>query len=102
MGILIGSLLLVSVSFNFFLLWFGYRSLLRHSDLVALVEDLEYKLDYFRQHLEGVYELPMYYGEPTIQNLIEHSRLLLVSFDKFNKDYGVFSGEQEDESQETE
>lgn len=98
MIILATSSLIVNVFFS----WFIYRSLIRQSDLVALIEDLEYKLDYFKQHLEGVYELPMYYGEPTIQNLIEHSRLLLTSFERFNKDYMVLSGEEEYELQETE
>ena len=102
MGFIIGLLLAVSVGANGFLCWFIYRSLVRQSDLVALIEDLEYKLDYFKQHLEGVYELPMYFGEPTIQNLIEHSRLLLRSFDRFNSDYQVFNGEDLNELQETE
>lgn len=102
MGFIIGLLLIISAGFNGFLSWFIYRSLVRQSDLVALVEDLEYKLDYFKQHLEGIYELPMYHGEPTIQNLIEHSRLLLASFNKFNEDYQVFNGEGLDELQETE
>jgi hypothetical protein len=83
--------------------WFVYRSLLRHADLVALVEDIEYKIDFFSQHLKSLYELPVFYGEPTIENLIEHSKLLLTSFEKFNKDYDLFNGEEveEDELQET-
>ena len=102
MGIMITLLLTASVISNCFFCWFIYRSLIRQSDLVSLIEDLEYKIDYFKQHLEGVYELPMYYGEPTIQNLIEHSRLLLASFDKFNENYQVFNGEENYELQEAE
>ena len=87
--------LLFSVVLNFFLFWFLYRFLQRHSNLVSLVEDLEYKIDYFSRHIEGVHELEMFYGEPTLKNLIEHSRLLLSSFEKFNEDYRVFNGEEE-------
>lgn len=86
-------LLILSFILNVLFGWFIFKSLQRHSDLVALVEDLEYKIDYFRQHLEGLHELPMFYGEPTIQNLIEHSKLLLSSFDGFNKEYDMFNGE---------
>lgn len=86
--------LVTSLFLNAAFTWFIFKSLVRHSDLVALVEDLEYKIDYFRQHLEGLHELPMFYGEPTIQNLIDHSKLLLTSFEQFNQDYDVFNEEE--------
>lgn len=86
--------LVTSLVLNAAFAWFIFKSLVRHSDLVALVEDLEYKIDYFRQHLEGLHELPMFYGEPTIQNLIDHSKLLLTSFEQFNQEYDVFNEEE--------
>jgi len=93
--------LVLSLILNVFLFWFLYRFLQRHVNLVSLVEDLEFKIDYFKQHLENLYELDVFYGEPTIEKLIGHSKLLLTSFDQFNKDYEVFNGEEEyDELQE--
>jgi len=86
--------LVTSLFLNAAFAWFIFKSLVRHSDLVALVEDLEYKIDYFRQHIEGLHELPMFYGEPTIQNLIDHSKLLLTSFEQFNQEYDVFNEEE--------
>ena len=88
---------LFSVVLNVFLFWFLYRFLQRHSTLVSLVEDLEYKIDFFGQHLKSLYELPVFYGEPTIENLIQHSKLLLASFEQFNKDYDLFNGEEVEE-----
>lgn len=85
----------ISTLFNLVLCWFIYRILDRQASLVALIEDLEYKIHLFSKHLEQVYELPMYYGEPTIENLIQHSKILLSSFNQFNKDYIVFNGEEE-------
>lgn len=85
----------LSLSLNVIVCWFIYRSLDSQAELVALIEDLEYKIDLFSRHLESIYELPMYYGEPTIEDLINHSRILLSSFDQFNKDYIVFNGEEE-------
>lgn len=92
---MIYGLLILSFITNVFLCWFLYRFLQRHSFLVSLVEDIQFKIDYFSKHLEGLYELEVFYGEPTIQNLIEHSKLLLTSFDAFNKDYDVFNGKEE-------
>ena len=88
-------LLAVSIVGNVFLSWFLYRFLQRYSSLVSLVEDLEYKIDYFSKHIQGIYELEMFYGEPTLKNLIEHSKLLLSSFEQFNEDYRIFDGEEE-------
>ena len=88
-------ILALSLTLNVIVCWFIYRSLGRQADLVALIEDLEYKIDLFSKHLESVYELPMYYGEPTIENLINHSKLLLSSFVQFNENYIVFNGEEE-------
>ena len=92
---MIYSFLILSLFGNIFLCWFLFRFLQRHSFLVSLIEDIQFKIDYFSKHLEGLYELEMFYGEPTIQNLIEHSKLLLSSFKTFNEDYNVFNGKEE-------
>ena len=89
------AVLLLSGMLNIFLIWYVYRILYRQTDLVALVEDLEYKIFLFSKHIENVYELPMYYGEPTIESLISHSKTLLSSFEQFNEDYIDFMGEEE-------
>ena len=85
----------LSLSLNVIVSWFIYRSLDRQSELVALIEDIQYKIDLFSRHLESIYGLPMYYGEPTIEELIQHSKILLSSFQQFNIDYIAFNGEEE-------
>lgn len=92
---MISLLLILSLLFNAFLVWYLYRFFIRYSDLVSLVEDLQYKIFYFSKHLESLYELETYYGEPTVQKLIDHSKVLLSSFDQFNEDYVSFEGEEE-------
>lgn len=85
----------LSFCLNVFLVWYIYKFFVRYSDLVSLVEDLQYKIFYFSKHLESLYELETYYGEPTVQKLIEHSKVLLSSFSKFNEDYISFEGQEE-------
>ena len=92
---MISILLILSLITNAFLVWYLYRFFIRYSDLVSLVEDLQFKIFYFSKHLESLYELETYYGEPTVQKLIEHSKVLLSSFDEFNDDYVSFEGEEE-------
>ena len=99
---MIYGLLILSFTANMFLCWFLYRFLQRHSFLVSLVEDIQFKIDYFSKHLEGLYELEMFYGEPVLQNLFEHSRVLLDSLDDFEEDLIMFNIEEEYEQLQAE
>lgn len=89
--------LILSVLLNLFFIWFIYRLLYRVSDLVALIEDLRFKIQFFKGHLSRVYELEMFYGDITLENLLEHSRELLSSFDEFNKQYDILEQEEIDD-----
>lgn len=83
----------LSLALNLFLVWYIYKFIVRYSDLVSIIEDVKFKISFFSRHIKEVHELEMFYGEPTIQNLIEHSNLLLSSFEKFNEDYSTFNGD---------
>jgi hypothetical protein len=88
-----------SILFNVFLLWYLYRFLERHAEIVSLVDDIQNKFSFFKEHLESIYGLETFYGEPVIQNLIEHSKTLLLSFEQFNEDYELLD-EKEDEDEQ--
>lgn len=87
--------LVLSLIFNIFLVWFLYRLLNRHSYIISMVEDIQFKINLFSNHLENLYELEIFYGEPTIQKLIEHSKILLSSFVELNEDYDMFIREEQ-------
>jgi len=91
-------LLLAASSFlNIFLLWFLYRLIERQAEISVIFQDVRYKMGFFKKHLNNIYELPMFYGEPTLENLITHSKELLETFDIFEKDILILSGEDEEE-----
>lgn len=87
-------LLFLSLSLNLFLVWFIYRSMYRLSDLVALLEDVSFKISFFEKHLETVYELEMFYGDSTLESLLQHSRELTESFQDFRKEYAILAEEE--------
>jgi len=94
-------LLFLSLFLNLFFLWFIYRAVYRISDLTILLDDILFKIGFFEKHLKSVYELEMFYGEPTLENLIQHSKELIESFDNFKQDYALLVEEEIDgESQE--
>ena len=47
------------------------------------IDDLFEDIDEFSSHLEGVHSLETFYGDETLQNLIRHSKELLVEFDQY-------------------
>ena len=50
-----------------------------------LVEDLAS----YQNHLQQLYEMEMYYGEPRIKNLIVHSRQIIDHVKEFNDVYNI-------------
>lgn len=80
-------LLYTSVILNFVFLWFVVRNLQKNIELENNTTLIFEKIDLFRNHLEQLYELEMYYGDDNLMNLIEHSRQLMNDFMDFQEDY---------------
>ena len=54
------------------------------------IQALRDSVEGFSQHLKHVYELEMYYGDETLQALIEHARELSSSFEEYDEFYNLF------------
>ena len=93
--------LVLSLALNAILLWYIKKmlsKLLSVSDNMGnLVEDLAS----YQNHLQSIYEMEMYYGEPSIKNLIIHSRQIIDHVKDFNDVYNL-TEERLDEVNETE
>ena len=91
--------LILSVGINILLLWYIKKllsQLLPISDNMGnLVEDLTS----YQTHLQQLYEMEMYYGEPSIKELILHSREV-DHVKGFSDVYNIMS-ERSDEVEET-
>ena len=81
--------LVLSVAVNGVLLWYIRKmlgNLLSVSDNMGnLVEDLAS----YHSHLQQLYEMEMYYGEPSIKNLIVHSRQIIEHVKEFSDVYNL-------------
>ena len=81
--------LTLSVALNGVLLWYIRKmlgKLLSVSDNMGnLVEDLAS----YQNHLQQLYEMEMYYGEPSIKNLILHSKQIIEHVKEFNDVYNL-------------
>ena len=94
-------LLILSVALNGILLWYIRKmlgKLLSVSDNMGnLVEDLTS----YQNHLGQLYEMEMYYGEPSLKQLIVHSREIIEHVKEFSDVYNL-TEERMDEINETE
>ena len=77
--------LAISVILNGLLLWYAIRVLQKLSyiyDNINILQDIN---NAFIEHLESVHEMEMYYGDPTLGALIQHSQLVVEQYKNFNE-----------------
>ena len=76
-------ILVVSISINALLAWYGYRAIRKY---LMYSENIYFLLDDvsgFSSHLESLHELQTFYGDETLQNLIHHSKRLIEEIEEF-------------------
>jgi len=92
-------LLYISVLINLALLWWSSRMISDMKDVESDVDTVLRDVDDFRQHLEKLYELEMYYGDETLASLIDHSRDTVNSILDFSYKHSLEIREIEEEEE---
>ena len=88
--ILFVSGLIFSVWFNLYLL----KKLLYFNENF---EQVNLAIAEFNKHLEAIYELPMFYGDENLSNLISHSRELKQDLVDFQNRYSEWEKEEREQ-----
>jgi hypothetical protein len=89
--ILLSLCLTLSLLVNGVLIWYCRQLAKQFVFFTRNVSDLEAALGDFDSHLKGVHELETFYGDETLQGLIEHSRAIVGQIGDF---YDGFSLEE--------
>ena len=87
-------LLFLSVLLNIFSVWYVknlFNEIVERDDDV---EQLIMSFTSFEEHLSSLYEMEMFYGDTTLQGLLEHSRALIGDLDEY-KNRHFYSEEEE-------
>ena len=87
--------LLVSISLNIFMFWYG-RAILgdfyyMSDNLGSLIE----QIILFSEHLRSVHELEMFYGDEILGGLIRHSKDLVETVQDFVEIVELFEADEE-------
>jgi hypothetical protein len=89
-------ILVLSIALNFLLGWYVIKLLQKIRTFTEGIFDIVEKLNLLSGHLETIYQLEMFYGEPVLQNLIKHLKVMVVDIKVF-RDSFVISEDQEQE-----
>lgn len=73
------------VTTNVIFVWYIRRLLTIISDTTEGIKDMKEAINAFSQHLQQIYKQETYYGDPTIERLIKHSKILVSEIDQFVK-----------------
>ena len=87
-----------SVILNIVLIYVVVKSWKRLLFIGDNIDDLSYSVSSFREHLTKVYELEMFYGDETLQNLLNHSAELEKYL--FDLEASFSAGELSDDGRE--
>ena len=81
--------LVLSVSINGILIWFGKEQSRQLLYVSQNIGDLVELMDNYREHLTKVYQLEMFYGDETLEYLMSHTRSLLVILEDYDDIYKI-------------
>tara|TARA_R110000824_G_scaffold157825_1_gene331321 strand:+ start:332 stop:646 length:315 start_codon:yes stop_codon:yes gene_type:complete len=101
MLVLMTFLFLVSLATNVVLVWYVRRVILEIAPLHERTLTLRDRLEEYTQHIEGVYELPTFYGDLTLKDLLSHSREITGQVQNFETGF-IFENEGEEFEEEAE
>jgi len=84
---MIAAILLIALltTTNIILVWYVKRLLNIINDTTEGIKDMKEAISAFSEHLQAVYKQETYYGEPTIERLIRHSKILVQEMNQFIK-----------------
>ena len=94
-------LLYLSVIANLVLVWFSIKCIKNISEIEEDIDEIMNKTDNFTEHLESVHEMEIYYGDETLQSMIDHSKQLINDYIDLQSKYfdvEVITEEEEDDT----
>jgi len=90
------TLLIISFAINLFFVWYVYNLLKKLLFVSDNIGDFLDDLQTYSEHVENVYNMETYYGDETINNLLEHSKEIVEEIKAYEEIYTLLEEEQGD------
>jgi Sec-independent protein translocase protein TatA len=84
---MIAAIILITllITTNIMLIWYIKKLLNIINDTTEGIKDMKEAINAFSQHLQMIYKQETFYGEPVIERLIRHSKILVQEMEQFIK-----------------
>ena len=102
MNFLFFTILIFSIVLNAILIWYTKKLLQKLSFVYDNIEAMKTLNTPFLEHIKGLNEMEMYYGDPTLQGLLDHAGYITEQYSIFSEifdelQFGVEETQQEQE-----
>ena len=97
------TLLIVSAVVNLFFIWYIYTLLKKLLFVSDNIEDFLETLSSYSEYIETIYNMETYYGDETIERLLEYSKEIVKEIKAYEDIYTlVYDDEDEEEGEDEE
>tara|TARA_R100000664_G_C2759496_1_gene149362 strand:+ start:6900 stop:7256 length:357 start_codon:yes stop_codon:yes gene_type:complete len=93
-------LLFLSCLGNLLAVWFIRKLINQQKEMVVDLQDLITSANNFENHVNSLHELEMFYGDTTLQALIDHSREVADDFEDYMYKYSFLEGQKTELNEE--
>lgn len=83
----------VSVAINILLYWYNREAVKKIVFVSENISDMTDYLTEFKEHLNNINDMEVFYGDETIGGLLKHSGFLIDKIDDFEEFYSLVRGE---------
>ena len=90
----------VSIIFNALLVWYVKTSLSKLNVVYTASEEVAEiftLVDTYGEHLQSVYEKPMFYGDETLQGLLDHTKQMMDFLKRYESVYSFTQPDLEEQ-----
>jgi len=92
--------ILISLIANVVMVWFAKTSLARIDSIYLAAEntsEIFRMIDTYKEHLKAVYEMPTFYGDETLQSLMDHTGQMIEFMKKYEEVYSFTQPDLEEQ-----
>ena len=97
---ILGSLLALSGVFNIVMVWYAKTSLAKLDSVYTASEEASEifsMIDIYGEHLQSIYDMPTFYGDDTLQGMLEHTKQMIEYLKKYEEVYSFTQPDLEEQ-----
>ena len=95
--IILGVVFALSISVNIILFWYMRKALFRFYVASEEASEIFSRLDAYGEHIQSVYETPTFYGDETLQGLLNHGKEITDFLKKYENVYSLTQPDLEEQ-----